>query len=165
MLETRDLIFSYDGVNLILDHIDLHVKRGEIVIVTGPTGSGKSTLALCLCGFIPRIIEGEFSGSLLIDESDTTDLTVSEIARYIALVQQDPESQMCTLNVSDEVAFGPENYLVPPEQIDEIAKTSLKGVDISHLADKPTFALSGGEKQRIAIASMLACQPNYLILD
>ena len=117
MLEARNISFSYDGTTPVLDLLDFQVKRGEIVVITGSTGSGKSTLAKCLTGFIPRSIQGEFSGSVLIDDSDMSELSIAEIARQVALVQQDPESQICTLQVSDEVAFGPENYGTETEEI------------------------------------------------
>ncbi len=165
MLEARNLTFSYDGATKVLDSLDFRVKRGDIVVITGSTGSGKSTLAKCLAGFIPRSIPGEFSGSITADDIDTAELPIAEIARQIALVQQDPESQICTLQVADEVAFGPENYGTDPEEIASLVDSSLNAVGSSHLHSRATFELSGGEKQRLIIASMIACQPNYLILD
>ena len=165
MLETRDLSFSYDGKRKVLDSVDFQLKPGEIVAITGPTGSGKSTLSKCLSGFIPRIIKGTFSGSIIIDNKDTSELSIPEIAQKIGLVQQDPESQICTLNVSDEVAFGPENFLIEPEKIQELVTSSLNAVESQYLNNRSTYALSGGEKQRIAIASILAVQPKYIIFD
>ncbi|MGY5863276.1 MAG: ATP-binding cassette domain-containing protein [Candidatus Thorarchaeota archaeon] len=165
LLEARNLTFSYDGTEKVLDSLDFRVKRGEIVVITGSTGSGKSTLAKCLAGFIPQSIPGEFSGSITVDDIDISELPIAEIARQIALVQQDPESQICTLQVADEVAFGPENYGVDPESIASLVESSLNAVGSSHLRKRATFKLSGGEKQRLIIASMMACQPNYLILD
>ncbi len=165
MLEARNITFSYDGTTPVLDSLDFQVKRGEIVVITGSTGSGKSTLAKCLSGFIPRSIQGEFSGSIYIDDFDTSNTPIVEVARQIALVQQDPESQICTLRVSDEVAFGPENYVSEAEEISELVSSSLRSVGSEHLYDRATFELSGGEKQRLIIASMTACRPDFLILD
>jgi len=165
MLEARNISFSYDGITPVLDLLDFQVKRGEIVVITGSTGSGKSTLAKCLSGFIPHSIQGEFSGSVLIDDSDMSELSIVEIARQVALVQQDPESQICTLQVSDEVAFGPENYGTESEEISPLVDSSLESVGANHLYDRATFELSGGEKQRLIIASMIACKPDFLILD
>ena len=110
MLESQDLTFSYDGKTQILRSMNLQVRPGELVLLTGPTGSGKSTLTKCLSGFIPRSIDGEFSGEIRIDGEDTRDYSIAEISRLVSLVQQDPDSQICTLKVADEVAFGPENY-------------------------------------------------------
>ncbi|MHA2025859.1 MAG: ABC transporter ATP-binding protein [Candidatus Thorarchaeota archaeon] len=165
MLEARKLTFSYDGTTKVLDSLDFRVKKGEIIVITGSTGSGKSTLAKCLAGFIPRSIPGDFSGSVIVDDIDTAEFPVAEVARQIALVQQDSESQICTLQVADEVAFGPENYGTDPETIASLVDSSLNAVGSSHLHSRATFELSGGEKQRLIIASMIACQPNYLILD
>jgi len=165
MLEVHDVSFSYDNENMILDSVNFQIRRGEITVITGPTGSGKSTLALVLAGFIPRVIEGTFTGSLLIDGENVENDLISEIARKVALVQQDPESQICTLLVSDEVAFGPENYSLAPSEIRKRVEVSLNAVESSHLTNRPTYALSGGEKQRVTIASMLAGKPDFLLLD
>ncbi len=165
MLEVHDVSFSYDNEKLILDSVNLQIRRGEITVITGPTGSGKSTLALVLAGFIPRVIEGTFTGSLLIDGENVEKTLISEIARKVSLVQQDPESQISTLLVSDEVAFGPENYSVAPSEIQKRVEVFLNAVESSHLVNRPTYALSGGEKQRVTIASMLAVRPDFLLLD
>lgn len=165
MLEARNITFSYDGTSPVLDSLNFKVQRGEIVVITGSTGSGKSTLAKCFSGFIPRSIQGDFSGSVLIDDSDISEIPLAEIARQIALVQQDPESQICTLQVSDEVAFGPENYGSEAEEISTSVDSSLSSVDSKHLYNRATFELSGGEKQKLIIASMTICKPDFLILD
>jgi energy-coupling factor transporter ATP-binding protein EcfA2 len=165
MLEARNITFSYDGTTPVLDSLDFRMKRGEIVAITGATGSGKSTLVKCLTGFIPRSIPGEFSGSIFMDDSDISDLQIAEIARKVASVQQDPESQICTLQVSDEVAFGPENYGTEADEVSILVDSSLKSVGSEHLYNRATFELSGGEKQRLIIASMTACKPDFLILD
>ncbi len=165
MLESQNLAFSYDGKTQILRSIDLQIRPGEVVVLTGPTGSGKSTLAKCLSGFIPRSIEGEFSGEIIINGENTSDYPIAEISRLVSLVQQDPDSQICTLKVSDEVAFGPENYEFELKSIEKLVESSLFAVGATHLHNRNTHTLSGGEKQRLAIASMLSCQPKYLILD
>jgi energy-coupling factor transport system ATP-binding protein len=165
MLEARNISFSYDNHTPVLTSADLLVKRGEVLLLSGNTGSGKSTLAKCLSGFIPRSIPGNFSGQVLLDSQDTENLSISEISSRVALVQQDPDSQICTLKVSDEVAFGPENFLTPVESIQSVVSSSLDSVGGLHLLDRPTYALSGGEKQRVTIASVLSCQPDFLILD
>jgi energy-coupling factor transport system ATP-binding protein len=165
MLEARELSFSYDGKTPVLNSASITLQPGEIVLLTGATGSGKSTLAKCLSGFIPRIIEGEFSGSIMIDNKEVSQLSISEYAKKVSLVQQDPDGQICTLNVADEIAFGPENFGIPSNELDNLVTESLDAVDASHLRERSTQELSGGEKQRIIISSMLACQPNYLLLD
>jgi len=165
MLESQDISFSYDGKTEILRSTNLQIRPGEVVVLTGPTGSGKSTLAKCLSGFIPRSIDGEYSGEIRIDGEDTSEYTIAEFSRLVSLVQQDPDSQICTLKVVDEVAFGPENYEFEPKMIENLINSSLSAVGASHLHNRITHALSGGEKQRLALAAMLSNQPNYLILD
>ena len=165
MLESQNISFSYDGKTEILRSIDIQIHPGELVLLTGPTGSGKSTLAKCLTGFIPRSIDGEYSGTIRIDGEDTGDYSISKISRLVSLVQQDPDSQIVTLQVADEVAFGPENYEFAPKMIENLINSSLSAVGGSHLINRITHTLSGGEKQRLAIAAILSNQPKYLILD
>jgi energy-coupling factor transporter ATP-binding protein EcfA2 len=165
MLESQNISFSYDGKTEILRSANLQIRPGEVVLLTGPTGSGKSTLAKCLSGFIPRSIDGEFSGAIRIDGEDTNEYSIAEFSRLVSLVQQDPDSQICTLKVVDEVAFGPENYEFEPKNIENLVNSSLSAVDASHLHNRITHTLSGGEKQRLAIAAMLSNQPKYLLLD
>ena len=165
MLESQNISFSYDGKTEILRSIDIQIHPGELVLLTGPTGSGKSTLAKCLTGFIPRSIDGEYSGTIRIDGEDTGDYSISKISRLVSLVQQDPDSQSVTLQVADEVAFGPENYEFAPKMIENLINSSLSAVGGSHLINRITHTLSGGEKQRLAIAAILSNQPKYLILD
>jgi energy-coupling factor transporter ATP-binding protein EcfA2 len=107
MLEVKDLSFSYDGVTQVLRSVNCRINRGEIVTITGPTGSGKSTLAKCMSGFIPQSIKGDFTGVLVIDDQNMSELSLAEISKKVSLVQQDPDSQICTLKVADELAFGP----------------------------------------------------------
>lgn len=165
MLEASTVSFSYDGINKILDSISICIKQGEIVLLTGPTGSGKSTLAKVLSGFIPRTIRGDFSGNISIEGEPLTPFTISEIAQRVALVQQDPDGQICTLRVFDEVAFGPENFGFNIDDVTNGVGKALSAVEVPHLDERQTHTLSGGEKQRVAIASMLAFRPEYLILD
>ncbi|TFH06587.1 MAG: ATP-binding cassette domain-containing protein, partial [Candidatus Thorarchaeota archaeon] len=120
MLETQNTSFSYDGKTEILRSANLQIHQGEVVLLTGSTGAGKSTLAKCLSGFIPRSITGEFSGEIRIDGENTSDYTIAEFSRLVSLVQQDPDSQICTLKVVDEVAFGPENYEFEPKLIENL---------------------------------------------
>ncbi len=165
MLESQNISFSYDGKTEILRSVDIQIHPSELVLLTGPTGSGKSTLAKCLSGFIPRSIEGEFEGEIRIDGENTADYSISKFSRLVSLVQQDPDSQIVTLQVADEVAFGPENYEFESKMIENLVNSSLSAVGGSHIINRITHTLSGGEKQRLAIAAMLANQPKYLILD
>lgn len=166
VVKLEGLTFTYAGSETpALKDINLTVRPGEFVTVTGPSGCGKSTLALCLTGFIPHSFDGVMEGKVIIGGRDTRTCTPGELAGIAGLVQQDPESQLCTLNVLDEVAFGPENICLPPDIIKERVKWALSAVGLSGFTDRLVHTLSGGEKQRLAIASVLAMRPQLLILD
>lgn len=167
------VIVSLSGVNFryqgrktpALRDINLQIEQGEFICITGSSGCGKSTLALCMSGFIPHNVAGEMSGSVIINGMDSRRYTPSQLAGSIGLVQQDPEAQLCTLKVIDEVAFGPENLCLKREEIKDRLEWALAAVNSLHLRDREVYSLSGGEKQRIAIASILAMQPELIILD
>ncbi|MDO8055373.1 MAG: ABC transporter ATP-binding protein [Candidatus Hermodarchaeota archaeon] len=165
-LQIRDLSFTYQGSRIpALNLINLNIRAGEFVVIAGPSGSGKSTLSRCLTGFIPHEYPGEFHGSVMVFDQDTQTTAISDLARTISLIQQDPDSQLVTLKVLDEVAFGPENFLFPPEDIQSKIELSLQAISASQLHSRNTYTLSGGEKQKIVIAAFLAIQPPILILD
>ena len=166
VIEINQLTFTYQGEqNAALSQVDLRLYPGEFMTITGPSGCGKSTLAMCLAGFIPTAFPGEMMGEVLIQGHDTRQYPEGGLSGIVGLVQQDPEGQLCTLTVADEVAFGPENLCVPPEEIRSRVITSLEAVDGMHLFHRQVHTLSGGEKQRVAIASVLAMEPALLILD
>lgn len=166
VVHIRGLTFTYSGSAApVLNNINLQVNAGEFLTVTGPSGCGKSTLALCLAGFIPYAFPGEMEGVVLIDGKDTRDYPAGGLSGIVGLVQQDPEAQLCTMTVRDEVAFGPENLCVTPEEIGERVRFALQAVGALDLQDRQVHTLSGGEKQKVAIASVLAMKPLLLILD
>ncbi len=166
VVDIQKLSFTYSGsAALALQDIDLQIYPGEFVTITGPSGCGKSTLALCLAGFIPYAYPGRMEGSVSIQGRNTRDYPAGGLSGIVGLVQQDPEAQLCTLTVRDEIAFGPENLCVPAEEIQERINYALQAVGALELMDRPVHTLSGGEKQRVAIASVLAMNPLLLILD
>ena len=166
VVKLEGLTFTYAGSETpALKDINLTVRPGEFVTITGPSGCGKSTLAFCLTGFIPHSFDGVMEGKVIVGGRDTRTCTPGELAGIAGLVQQDPESQLCTLNVLDEVAFGPENICLPPDEIRERVKWALSAVGLSGFTERLVHTLSGGEKQRLAIASVLAMRPQLLILD
>jgi len=166
MVRIERLSFIYRGrAEKALCGVDLHVAGGEFVTITGPSGCGKSTLGLCLAGFVPQGIAGEMEGDVWIDGLNTRETPVYLLSRKIGLVQQDPESQLCTSTVEDEVAFGPENHCLPRSRVAEAVDRALDAVGATDLRRRDINALSGGEKQKVAIASVLALQPPVLVLD
>lgn len=158
--------FTYAGSEEpAIKKINLIVYPGEFVTITGPSGCGKSTLSFCLAGFIPHSFDGTMEGRAIIEGKDTRSTVPGELAGIAGLVQQDPEAQLCTLQVKDEVAFGPENLGLPAPEIGRRLEWSLAVAGIAGLKERFLHTLSGGEKQRVAIAGVLAMRPQLLILD
>jgi energy-coupling factor transport system ATP-binding protein len=133
--------------------------------VLGPSGSGKSTLTLCLDGLIPHLIEGEYGGEVVVAGLIAGSTPVRLLTQEAGLVFQDPESQFCTLTVEDEVAFGPENLGWPVERIESVIDEALAMMGLKGFRRRRLSGLSGGEKQRVALAAVLAMGPRVLVLD
>ena len=166
MLTVRGLGVRYpDRDAPALTGVDFQVRRGESMLVLGPSGSGKSTLTLCLNGLIPNVVESELSGSVTAAGRDTAEHPVYELARAVGLVFQDPEAQFCTLTVADEIAFGLENLRTDPAEIEARIDEALAEVGLEQFRARRLDTLSGGEKQRVALASVLALRPQIIVLD
>ena len=164
-IKFENFSFSYDGKNRILDGITFDIKSGERILILGPSGCGKSTLTLCLNGIIPQLVDGKIEGNITIDNMDVLNTPLAALTRYVGIVFQDPESQFCMLKVEDEVAFGLENLLYERKAIKEKIAGSLAIVDLLDYKDWMLNRLSGGMKQRVSIASLLAINQEILIFD
>jgi len=143
--------------------VDLELHPGELALVCGRSGTGKSTLLLTLSGYIPTGIPARVWGEVEVCGKLASGL--SQRVGRLGLVQQDPEAQICTLRVRDEVAFGPENLCLPRAEIARRVEEALGVTGLAPLADRATDTLSGGEKQRLALAATLALSPEVLLLD
>ncbi len=166
IIELKDVSFSYgQEASRALDHMDLTIHEGEFVGVIGPSGAGKSTLAAVMSGAIPHHYTGELFGATLVDGQDTCDVTLTDISRIVGSVLQDINSQMVASVVEDEMLFGLENYGVPHDRIESRIAQALETVGISDLRDREIATLSGGQKQKVAIAAILALAPRVLVLD
>lgn len=166
MIEVKDYSFRYQGCDqLILNNINLIIHPGEWLLISGLSGCGKSTLALALAGFLGKAIPGQSSGEILINQRNIQDMEIHEISERVFLVQQNPENQFCTLTVRDELAFGLENRRFPENVIEQRIATALAAVQAESLLDCRLDELSGGQQQKVAIATALALQPEVLILD
>jgi energy-coupling factor transport system ATP-binding protein len=150
-----------------LADIDVAAGPGEIVAIAGRTGAGKSTLALVAAGFIPRVVRAAVTGEARVGGSATTALTPAELVGRVGIVFSTPANQLSAskLTVREELAFGLENLGVPREEMDARIDAVLERLAIAHLADRDPFALSGGEQQRVAVASIVAMGTAALVLD
>lgn len=166
MINIKGLSFLYNDIKEpALNNINIDIAEGEFVGIAGPTGAGKSTLTLCLNGVIPHFLQGDFYGEVKVDGKDTVEKDCAQIAYSVGSVFQDPEAQIVSTCVEDEIAFGLENLNIPRIEIASRIKESLEMTGISDLRNYSTSQLSGGQKQRVAIASAIALRPKILVLD
>jgi len=166
MIELRDFSFRFaQSQKPALSRINLHIDRHEFVVLTGPSGCGKSTLALAIGGYLFSQYDGSLEGQVFVEGHDVASTPVYDLAEIVGLVQQNPEGQFCTLTVEDEIAFGLENRCLPAEEIDSRIQWALQSVLAEDLRERTLARLSGGEKQKIAIAAIMAAKPQVLILD
>ena len=145
--------------------VSLDIEAGEFAALLGRVGAGKTTLCLALNGLAPHATGGTFRGQVIVGGLNTREQPVSRIAQAAGLVFQDPETQLTQMRVEDEIAFGPENLGLPRAEIAERVAWALDAVDLNDYRDRNPSRLSGGEKQRVAIAATLAMRPQVLILD
>ena len=166
MISVRNLSFKYKGrENKTLDNINLDIKLGELIVLTGESGCGKTTFALALTGFLSHLYAGEYFGTVCINDDNIEKIPLAKIAEDIYLVQQNPQNQFVTLKVRDEIAFGLENKEIDPQKIHIRVKKALQAVYAEELIDRNIDTLSGGERQKIAIATAIALKPKVIILD
>jgi energy-coupling factor transport system ATP-binding protein len=159
------LSFAYPEGAVALRDVSLQIDEGEFVALLGPSGSGKSSLLRALSGLVPHFHGGRFRGRVEVAGADTRRVRPSDLVGSVATVFQDPEDQVVMARVLNEVAFGLENLGVPAPDIVGRAESALEQVGASHLADRATTTLSGGELQRVCLASALALRPKLLLLD
>lgn len=158
--------FSYGEASArALNDVTLSVSPGDFLGIIGPSGAGKTTLASAMSGAIPHHYNGPFFGSVLVDGKDTCAVTLTDISQVVGSVLQDIDTQMVASVVEDEMLFGLENFGVPHSQIEERVIDALETVGIADLRERDIATLSGGQKQKVAIAAILALRPRVLVLD
>ena len=158
--------FSYGEASArALDDVTLSVSPGDFLGIIGPSGAGKTTLASAMSGAIPHHYTGPLFGSVLVDGKDTCAVTLTDISQVVGSALQDIDTQMVASVVEDEMLFGLENFGVPHSQIEERVIDALETVGIADLRERDIATLSGGQKQKVAIASILALRPRVLVLD
>jgi energy-coupling factor transport system ATP-binding protein len=165
-LVVENLSFRYRSRDeLAIKDINLSVEEARVVLIAGVSGCGKTTLARCINGLIPRSYKGELQGNVYLQGQDIKDLPLAKISQIVGTVLQDPERQILGSIVLNEVAFGLENLGLAREEIRERVDEALTRLKIQHLKDRQTHYLSGGEKQKVALAGVLAMRPSILLLD
>jgi len=166
MIRFNDVSFAYeDSADFAVRNINLHIDRGEFVGIIGPSGAGKSTLLSMINGVIPHFYKGDYYGEVLVCGKDTVESTCGELSRHVGSVFQDPEAQIVSTVVEDEIAFGLENLNIPAGEIEARIDEALRMTGIEHLRHESTASLSGGQKQRVTIAAAVALRPEILVLD
>lgn len=166
MIDISNFSFTYrEGEAPAVRDVTLSVPSGTFVGITGPAGSGKSTLTYALNGIVPHCYEGDFYGSVVIDGLDTVEASLTDVSRLVGSVCQDIDSQMVASVVEDEVLFGLENFGVPKDEIEQRVSEALDAMGIADLLHRSIDGLSGGQKQKVAVASVIALKPRVLVLD
>lgn len=166
MIEFKEFSFRYrEGEAPVVRDITLSIPDGCFVGITGAAGSGKSTLTYAINGIIPHCYPGDFYGSVTVEGLDTVEASLTDISRVVGSVCQDIDSQFVSAVVEDEMLYGLENYGVPHDQIEGRVQEALEAMGIADLRQRLIASLSGGQKQKVAIASILAMRPSVLVLD
>ena len=162
----EDVTFTYEGSKKpTIKNVNLKIKRGEIVSILGKTGAGKSTLIYIIGGIIPNYIHGDLSGDVIIEGLNTREYSLYEIAQHVGVVMDDPEAHIVSSTVWEDVAFGPCNLGLPRDEVYERMMFALEATRLTELKERNPYNLSGGEKQSLAIAGVLAMRPKILALD
>lgn len=166
MISVREFSFKYrEGDAPVVRDVSLEIPDGAFVGVTGAAGSGKSTLTYALNGIIPHCYPGDFYGSVVVMGRDTVETDLTDLSRLVGSVCQDIDSQIVTTVVEDEVLYGLENFGVPHNEVPRRVDEALEAMGISDLREATIASLSGGQKQKVAIASVVALRPAVLVLD
>lgn len=164
-IEIKNLSFSYGDTENQLKHINLSVEKGEVIVLTGPSGSGKSTLTRVINGLIPYFFTGALSGEVWLFGKNMAEIPSWERGKYVGNVFQDPRSQFFANEVAGEIAFGCENYGVPHDEIVKRVQGAAEALSITNLLEQKVRYLSYGMRQRVAIASAEAIDPDIYVMD
>lgn len=166
MIEWRGISFSYSGQESGgLQKVDLTIQRGECVLFCGRSGCGKTTMLRLINGLIPSFFPGEGEGSVYLNGAGISGLPMYQLAEQVGSVFQNPRTQFFNVDTDSEIAFGVENQALPPVDLKKRVKSAAKDLHIENLRGRSIFALSGGEKQKIAFASVYAMNPDVYVLD
>ena len=166
-ISLKNISFSYSDSldDAILKNLNLEIRSGECVVLAGESGCGKTTISKLINGLIPHYHSGTMDGDVLLGDKNTSDMTLAEISRVVGSVFQNPRSQFFNIDTDCELAFGCENLGMDPEEIKQRVENVVQEFHLEHLLGRSIFNLSGGEKQKIACASVSATGPEIFVLD
>lgn len=166
VVEVKALSYSYSASDVqALKGVNLRIEKGSFVTLTGPSGCGKTTLCRCINGLIPHFYGGKIEGEIVVSGMRVQDHEISELAKQVGFVFQNPENQLFALSVEKDIAFGLENLALPRKEILRRVKWAMEVTGVENLKEKAPYELSGGQQQRVAIACVLAMKPKVMILD
>ena len=166
ILSIQNFSFSYpESHRRAVDSFDLEVENSEVMILAGPSGCGKSTLLRSINGLIPHMYVGEYGGSVFVEGLNVKDAPMRDLAQKVGFLFQNPENQIFMFSVERDVAFGLENLGTPREEMRQRVDEAMAQLGITHLARRAPHELSDGQKQRVALAGVLAMRPGMVILD
>jgi len=166
LLRVQDLSFRYvETPRWAVDGVSLDVEEGTITVLAGQSGCGKSTLLRCMNGLIPHMYPGEYTGSVALDGSPVGSTRMGDLAQRVGLLFQNPENQIFMFSVERDIAFGLENLGLPRAEIRERVDEAMRLLGIEPLALRAPHELSDGQKQRVALAGVIAMRPRLIILD
>lgn len=161
----EQLNFAYGNAREILKDLDFSVEEGEYVAILGPSGCGKSTLCHILCGIIPNVVDGRITGEVYVGGISLREAELKDLAKTVGFVMQDADRQIVSATVEDELAFGPENFCVSPEEIRARVDGILDLFGLTDMKDRDPNRLSAGEKKLVTIGSVLVLEPGIILLD
>lgn len=166
IIEFDNVSYRYPRCDeFVLKDINLDIQEGEFLAIIGENGAGKTTFSKCINGIIPQSERGKLVGEVRVDGVSTKKASVSQISQKVGIVLEDPETQLFTTKVVNEIAFGPENLNKPVKKILETIDWVLDVVRLNGYEERSPSALSGGQKQRLAIAAALSMRPDIIVLD
>ena len=165
VIKLENFYFAYNKSGLVLQDIDLEIKKGSFTVIAGPSGAGKTTLCKAMTGIVPFYMGGRYNGDVQVLGESTKGRRVSDIAMRVGLMLEDYESQLVSLTAGEEVAFSLLNHGFAPEEVAERTRKALEDVGLPGREDYQLDELSGGQRQRLLLAATLAVHPEIIVLD
>lgn len=165
VIQLENFYFAYKKSGIVLQDINLQIKKGSFTVITGPSGAGKTTLCKAMTGIVPYYMGGRYSGDVKLNGESTQGKRVSDIAMRVGFIMEDYESQLVSLTAGEEVSFALLNHGFAPKEIAERTRCALEDVGLPGRENYQLDELSGGQRQRLLLAATLAVNPEIIVLD